>query len=199
MTPQEPQTRVKQQRTKQKLKVATPEADYLQDLSQILEILPEHVKERGRELIEKSFYYAYEAHRGRKMYSKEPYFVHCVEVAKILAEHKLDHYVICAGFLHDVVEDTNIPLSEIKKEFGAEIALLVDGVTKISGLPFESFEVRQAANFRKMLLIMSKDIRVILIKFADRLHNMRTIEYLPPIVTEANCERNFRGIRTFVA
>ncbi len=163
----------------QGVKVASPESEYLEDLEKIFEMLPDPVLERGKDLIEKSFYYAYEAHRGRKRYSKEPYFVHCLEVAKILAEHQLDHYVICAGFLHDVVEDTNIPLSDLEGEFGPQIALLVDGVTKISGLRFESLEVRQAANFRKMLLTMSKDIRVILIKFADRLHNMRTIEYLP--------------------
>jgi GTP pyrophosphokinase len=164
----------------QEIKVAPPEAEYLNDLKKILGMLPETATRADKKLVEKAFYYAYEAHRGRKRYSKEPYFVHCIEVAKILAELHLDAHTITGGFLHDVVEDTNIPLSEIDKEFGSNIALLVDGVTKISGLQVESFEVRQAANFRKMLLSMSKDIRVILIKFADRLHNMRTIEYLPP-------------------
>ncbi len=164
----------------QETKVAPPEVEYLDDLKQILGMLPQTTSEEDRKLVEKAFYYAYEAHRGRKRYSKEPYFVHCIEVAKILGELHLDAHTITGGFLHDVVEDTNIPLTEIEKEFGANIALLVDGVTKISGLRVESFEVRQAANFRKMLLSMSKDIRVILIKFADRLHNMRTIEYLPP-------------------
>jgi GTP pyrophosphokinase len=161
------------------VKVAAPEKQYTKDLKKIFKVLPDHALERGHDLIEKAFYYAYAAHRGRKRYSKEPYFVHCLEVAKILAELHLDPLAIAGGFLHDVVEDTNIPLPEIEKEFGKDVALLVDGVTKISSMRYESFEVRQAANFRKMLLSMSQDIRVILIKFADRLHNMRTIEYLP--------------------
>jgi GTP pyrophosphokinase len=161
------------------VKVALPEEYYLKDLDELFKKLPKKINANERDLIEKAFYYAYEAHRGRKRYSKEPYFVHCLEVAKILADLQLDTAAICGGFLHDVVEDTTIPLSELEREFGKDVALLVDGVTKISGLQFESFEVQQAANIRKMLLSMSQDIRVILIKFADRLHNMRTIEHLP--------------------
>jgi GTP diphosphokinase / guanosine-3',5'-bis(diphosphate) 3'-diphosphatase len=153
--------------------------DFLPELQKIFKQLPRSLKDSDRALIEKSFYFAFEAHKGRKRYSKEPYFIHCLEVAKILADLQLDALAIAGGFLHDVVEDTNIPLADLQREFGNEIANMVDGVTKISGLHFESFEVRQAANFRKMLLSMSKDIRVILIKFADRLHNMRTIEHLP--------------------
>ncbi|MCX6639223.1 MAG: bifunctional (p)ppGpp synthetase/guanosine-3',5'-bis(diphosphate) 3'-pyrophosphohydrolase [bacterium] len=165
-------------------KTAPPEdsgiEEYLPDLQEVYDHLPKALKSSDHALIEKAFYYAFDAHKGRKRYSKEPYFVHCVEVAKILADLQMDALAIAGGFLHDVVEDTNIPMAELQKEFGSEIGALVDGVTKISGLHFESFEVRQAANFRKMLLSMSKDIRVILIKFADRLHNMRTIEHLPP-------------------
>lgn len=160
------------------------EKEYIEDLNEIFGKISPHLNEEGQALIEKAFRFAYEAHRGRKRYSKEPYFVHCVEVAKILADLKLDALAISGGLLHDVVEDTEIPLSEIEREFGPEPALLVDGVTKISELPFESLEVQQAVNFRKMLLSMSKDIRVILIKFADRLHNMRTIEYLPRAAQE---------------
>jgi len=155
------------------------EREYIEDLNEILAKISPHLSETGRSQIEKAFRYAYEAHLGRKRYSKEPYFVHCIEVAKILADLRLDALAITGGLLHDVVEDTNIPLSDLEREFGADVALLVDGVTKISELRFESLEDRQAANFRKMLLSMSRDIRVILIKFADRLHNMRTIEYLP--------------------
>lgn len=168
-----------QAKTDKAIKVVPPEGDYREDLKEIFGKLSPNISDADRALIEKAFDYAYEAHRGRKRYSREPYFVHCLEVAKILADLHQDARAVAGGFLHDVVEDTNIPLSEIEREFGSELALLVDGVTKISGLHVESFEVRQAANFRKMLLSVSKDIRVILIKFADRLHNMRTIEYLP--------------------
>lgn len=165
-------------------KVVPPEGDYQKDKEELLSKLPAYLSASDRGLIEKAFDYAYEAHQGRKRYSREPYFVHCLEVAKILADLHLDARAIAAGFLHDVVEDTNIPFSDVEREFGSEVALLVDGVTKISGLRVESIEVRQAANFRKMLLSMSRDIRVILIKFADRLHNMRTIEYVPKSTQE---------------
>ncbi|MFH1863227.1 MAG: bifunctional (p)ppGpp synthetase/guanosine-3',5'-bis(diphosphate) 3'-pyrophosphohydrolase, partial [bacterium] len=154
------------------------ERKFIEDLNEIFAKTSPLISANGRALIEKAFRYAYEAHRGKKRDSQEPYFVHCVEVGKILAELKLDDLTISGGLLHDVVEDTGIPLSEIEREFGPAVSLLVDGVTKISELRFESIEARQAANFRKMLLSMSTDIRVILIKFADRLHNMRTIEHL---------------------
>lgn len=166
------------------MQVTAVEKEYIEDLNEIFAKISPHLSDAGRELIERAFRYAYEAHKGRKRYSKEPYFVHCVEVAKILADLKLDALAIAGGLLHDVVEDTEIPLEEVEREFGRELALLVDGVTKISELRFESIEERQAANFRKMLISMSRDIRVILIKFADRLHNMRTLEYLPPPAQE---------------
>ena len=108
---------------------------------------------------------------------RESYFVHPVEVAKILIELKMDSSAVAAGLLHDVIEDTNYGYDKIKSEFGEEIADLVDGVTKITRLNFSSKEERQAENLRKMILAMSKDIRVILIKLADRLHNMRTLKY----------------------
>jgi GTP pyrophosphokinase len=156
------------------------EREYIEDLNEIFaKISSPHLTEANRTLIQKAFRFAYDAHQGRQRYSKEPYFVHCVEVAKILADLKMDALAIAGGLLHDVVEDTNVPLEDIQREFGRDVAVLVDGVTKISELRFESLEERQAANFRKMLLSMSKDIRVIVIKFADRLHNMRTIEFLP--------------------
>jgi len=163
------------------------EKEYLEDLNEIFAKAAPHLSDAGRALIEKAFRYAYNAHKGRKRYSREAYFVHCVEVAKILADLKLDSLAIASGLLHDVVEDTDVPLGEIEQEFGQTVALIVDGVTKISkisGLSFDTREEAQAANFRKMLLSMSKDIRVILIKFADRLHNMRTIEYLPKAAQE---------------
>jgi GTP pyrophosphokinase len=120
-----------------------------------------------------------DAHKDQLRKSGEPYFVHCLEVARILTELKMDSATITGGLLHDVVEDTGITIEEVEERFGTDVALLVNGVTKISELRFDSLEQRQAENFRKMILSMVRDIRVILIKFADRLHNMRTIEYLP--------------------
>lgn len=126
-----------------------------------------------------AFETSYEAHLDQTRKSGHPYFEHPLEVAKILVEHHMDYQTIIGGLLHDVVEDTKINLEQVEEQFGGQIALLVDGVTKISGLKLPEFEMRQNENFRKMLLSMVKDIRVIMIKFADRLHNMRTLEVLP--------------------
>jgi GTP pyrophosphokinase len=130
-------------------------------------------------LISKAFEYSEKAHRGQLRKSGHPYFDHCVQVALILAEQGLDSTTMAAGLLHDTVEDAGSLIEELEKEFGHEIAGLVDGVSKIGGLAFRSKEERQAENYRKMILSMAKDIRVVLIKFADRLHNMRTLEHLP--------------------
>ncbi len=131
------------------------------------------------DLLHRAFYFAFEAHKDQLRKSGVPYFEHCLEVAKILAELRMDYLTIAGGLLHDVVEDTGVSLEEVEQEFGKEVAAMVDGVTKISELRFDSLEERQAENFRKMILSMVRDIRVILIKFADRLHNMRTIDHLP--------------------
>ena len=117
--------------------------------------------------------------RGRSASPGEPYLVHPLEVANILADLRLDPAAIVAGLLHDVVEDTLTTIERIEELFGPEVAHLVEGVTKISAIPFSSSEERQAENFRKMLLAMVDDIRVILVKLADRLHNMRTLAALP--------------------
>ncbi len=130
------------------------------------------------ELIRRAYTFAENAHRKQTRESGEPFLTHCLQVATTLAEHRLDTATIAAGLLHDVVEDTGIEISEVREKFGEVIADLVDGVTKLSGLTFQSWEERQVGNFRKMLFSMAKDIRVILIKFADRLHNMQTLEYL---------------------
>ncbi len=127
-----------------------------------------------------AYRYAKTAHQGQMRKSGVPYFVHPVEVALILNEMNMDIPSIAAGLLHDTVEDTTVALKEIEKRFGAEIAFLVDGVTKLDKIVFTSREDKQAENFRKMIVAMSKDIRVILIKLADRLNNMRTIRYLAP-------------------
>src|ERR671912_452819 len=117
--------------------------------------------------------------KEKTRHSGEPYLVHPLEVADILADMKLDAVCIAAGLLHDVVEDTLVTPEKIREKFGEDVAHIVEGVTKIGAIPFSSTEERQAENFRKMLLAMVDDIRVILVKLADRLHNMRTLQHMP--------------------
>ena len=127
-------------------------------------------------LIEKAYQLASKAHEGQKRKSGEPYIIHPICVGIILAELELDKESIAAGLMHDVVEDTDVTLEDISAEFGDEIALLVDGVTKLTRINWDMDKVEiQAENLRKMFLAMAKDIRVIIIKLADRLHNMRTL------------------------
>ncbi|MCM2324181.1 MAG: HD domain-containing protein, partial [Oligoflexia bacterium] len=130
------------------------------------------------EPIRRAYTFAEEAHRGQLRSSGEPYMIHPTEVAQTLAELRLDISSIATGLLHDTVEDTHATLEQIEKEFGKDIGELVDGVTKLSQITFKTSEEKQAENFRKMILAMAKDIRVILVKLADRLNNMRTLEHL---------------------
>ena len=130
-------------------------------------------------LIEKAFLFANKAHKGQKRRSGEDYITHPYQVALILTELKADSASICAGLLHDVLEDCDVKLKDLEREFGKEIAELVEGVTKLNKVHFEDKEDYNAENVRKVLLATTKDIRVILIKLADRLHNLRTIQYLP--------------------
>src|SRR5205823_3053283 len=131
------------------------------------------------ELLRRAYVFSAFEHRGQVRHSGEPYLIHPLAVADFLADMKLDAVAIAAGLLHDVVEDTLTTIERIQELFGPEVAHVVEGVTKISAIPFASSEERQAENFRKMLLAMVDDIRVILVKLADRLHNMRTLNHLP--------------------
>ena len=132
------------------------------------------------DLIARAYYFAHAHHDGQTRKSGQPFMQHCVEVARILAQLRLDSTTVAAGLLHDVLEDTPVTLEEVAAEFGPKIAALTDGVTKIERFRYESREARQAETYRKMLLSMVEDIRVILVKFADRLHNMRTLDHLDP-------------------
>ncbi len=129
-------------------------------------------------LIRRAYEYSARMHEGQKRKSGDPYFVHPASVAGIITELRLDPASICAGLLHDVVEDTLATLEDVEREFGAEIAELVDGVTKLSQINFTSKEDRQAENFRKMVVAMARDIRVLLVKLCDRVDNMRTLEHM---------------------
>ena len=133
-----------------------------------------------RELLARAYRFSEKAHSGQTRRSGEPYVTHCVEVAKILADLQLDTVTVASGLIHDVVEDTSVTVADVEREFGGEVAGIVDGLTKIASLPFGSSQERQVENYRKLLLSIAKDARVILIKLADRLHNMRTLEHLPP-------------------
>lgn len=153
---------------------------FYNDYEQLKEDMATCNKSFDLELIDKAYNAAIKAHESQKRVSGIPYILHPTSVACILVELGMDTQSIVAALLHDVVEDTSYTISDIEKAFGSEIANLVDGVTKLEKIPFFSQEEQQAENFRKMLIAMSEDIRVIIIKLADRLHNMRTIDCLDP-------------------
>ena len=144
----------------------------------VINVLKKKRRKINIKLIFKAYNYANDNHKGQKRFSGEEYIIHPLNVAYILSDIGLDDETICAALLHDVVEDTEITHEDLIREFGEEIANIVDGVTKLSKLQYRTREEEQVENYRKMFLAMGKDIRVILIKLADRLHNMRTLKYL---------------------
>jgi RelA/SpoT family (p)ppGpp synthetase len=154
---------------------------YKEKLDELLLVCRKHLYKVDEPLIRRAFEFGFNAHRFDKRASGEPFFEHPYEVARIVAkEIPLDDISVAAALLHDVAEDTEYQIRDIRAEFGDTIADIVDGATKISSVNFTSIEATQAENYRKMLLSMVNDIRVMLVKFADRLHNMRTIDFLPP-------------------
>ncbi|MHB0963773.1 MAG: RelA/SpoT family protein [Gemmatimonadaceae bacterium] len=138
-----------------------------------------HPERLDADLVSRAYRFSEKAHAGQTRRNGDPYVTHCVEVAKILAELQLDTVTVASALVHDVIEDTDVTREDVEREFGREVAQIVDGVTKIGHLPASSREERQVENYRKLLLSIAKDARVILIKLADRLHNMRTLEHLP--------------------
>ena len=155
---------------------------------QFLEALSKQNPKYNMELIAKAYDVAYRQHEGQLRKSGEPYIIHPMAVAKILAELGMDEETVAAGLLHDVVEDTEYTQEMLVSDFGEEIALLVGGVTKLTSMVIESKEQKQAENLRKMFLAMSKDIRVLIIKLADRLHNLRTINYMNEAQIHDKCK-----------
>ena len=147
-------------------------------LEDILAKVERHHPGDNFDLIRRAYIFSAKEHKGQVRASGEPYLTHPLEVANILAEMKMDAVTVSVGLLHDVVEDTLVSLEDVEKIFGPDVVHIVDGVTKISQIHFTSKEEKQAENFRKMLLAMTDDIRVIMVKFADRLHNMRTLQHL---------------------
>jgi GTP pyrophosphokinase len=149
-------------------------------VSELLRIA-DHLEPQDREMVKRAYERAASAHTGQRRLSGEEYVNHPMEVAAILADLELDAETIAAALLHDTVEDTALTADEVEKEFGPEVARLVEGVTKLGRISLRSDQQQQAENIRKMMVAMAEDLRVVLIKLADRLHNMRTLEPLPDL------------------
>ncbi len=153
--------------------------DQVLTAEQVIDKTRVYLNEEHFEFVKRAYEFAKHSHREQYRKSGEPYIIHPIQVAGILADLEMDPATVAAGFLHDVVEDTDVTLKDIETEFNDEVAMLVDGVTKLGKIKYKSHEEQQAENHRKMFVAMAQDIRVILIKLADRLHNMRTLKHLP--------------------
>ena len=149
------------------------------EIAPLVDTFHDHHPRASTELITRAYRQAVESHRGQTRKSGEPYVTHPVAVARICAEFGLDDVTIAAALLHDAVEDTGLSLEEVERDFGPDVSAIVDGVTKLDRIRFDSKEAQQAATVRKMLVAMAKDLRVLIIKLSDRLHNMRTIAAMP--------------------
>ena len=150
------------------------------DVDDLISLVRNYNPKTDEDALRRAYAYGARMHEGQFRHSGEPYFTHPVAVAAILTEMRLDDATIITALLHDTIEDTKSTYLEIANQFGEDVAKLVDGVTKLTNLQLSSTETRQAENFRKLFMAMSKDLRVILVKLADRLHNMRTIKSMRP-------------------
>ncbi|HEY3758523.1 MAG TPA: HD domain-containing protein, partial [Solirubrobacteraceae bacterium] len=186
--PQDPKSPVKEPNAEPPAQGRAQSAQRLNELERrllgdLFAIVSEHAADStvriDRARVEEAFVFACEHHADQLRKTGEDFIVHPVGVARICAGMRLDTETLCAALLHDTVEDTSASIEEVHERFGEEIAGIVDGVTKLTGITFRSRDEAQAENYRKMMVAMATDVRVILIKLADRLHNMRTIEAMP--------------------
>ena len=156
------------------------EKKFKRRLDELIKEIEKYNPQFDRELLLKAYKFSYDTHKEQLRLSGKPYFIHCIEVAKIMVELKMDLTTIICGLLHDCIEDSQVTREELREEFSEKVAEIVDGVTKIGEIKYKRTEDQRAENFRRIMFSMVKDIRVIIVKFGDRLNNMRTLEFHRP-------------------